>query len=108
MRVWPFAQLCVIFFLSAVNSFAEKPFDFQSTPGKLPKQVVPTDYAIRIVPNVGAKTFTGTVIIKIKAEQPVRQLIMNALELGITGAMVDDQAIPPSGVKLDPKQQLLT
>src|SRR3954471_10667914 len=108
MRVWPFAQLCVIFFLSAVNSFAEKPFDFQSTPGELPKQVVPTDYAIRIVPNVGSKTFTGTVIIKIKAEQPVRQVVMNALELDVTGAMVDDQPLPSSAIKLEPKQQLLT
>jgi hypothetical protein len=29
---------------------AGKPFDFDATPGKLPKQVVPSDYAIRIVP----------------------------------------------------------
>ena len=39
---------------------AEKPFDFAATPGKLPKQVVPTDYPIRILPNIEKLTFTGT------------------------------------------------
>ena len=29
----------------------EKPYSFETTPGKLPKQVVPLEYAIRIVPN---------------------------------------------------------
>ena len=31
---------------------AEKPFDFAVTPGKLPKQVVPTEYSVRVVPNI--------------------------------------------------------
>src|SRR5205085_11808482 len=94
-------------FLFAIHLHAEKPFDFQSTPGKLPKQVVPTEYAIRIVPNIAAKTFSGTAIIKIKVAQPVRQLILNALELDLTGAIVDDESLPPSAIKLDGKQQLL-
>ena len=72
----------------------EKPFDFESTPGKLPKQVVPAEYAIRIIPNVEAKTFSGTAIIKVKVTQCVRQLVLNALELEITGAAVDEKALP--------------
>ena len=86
----------------------EKPFDFGSTPGKLPKQVVPTEYAIRIIPNVEAKTFSGTAIIKIKTSQPVRQLVLNALELEITGAAVNEKALPASAIKIDRKQELLT
>ena len=38
---------------------AEKPFEFASTPGKLSKQIVPTEYRIRIVPNIDKLTFTG-------------------------------------------------
>jgi len=33
---------------------------------------------------------------------------MNALELDVTGAMVDDQPLPSSAIKLEAKQQLLT
>src|ERR1700682_1372579 len=108
MPRWSFGFLLVSFFLPSIYLKAEKPFDFGSTPGKLPKQVVPTEYAVRIVPNVEAKTFAGTAIIKIKADQPVRQLVMNALELEVSGVMVDEQALPASAIKLDKKQELLT
>src|SRR3954465_2324332 len=94
--------------LFVMHLHAEKPFDFQSTPGKLPKQVVPTEYTIRIVPNVAAKTFAGNTIIKVKVNEPVRQLILNARELDVTGAIVDDESLPQPAVKLDQKQQLLT
>ncbi|HEY4282926.1 MAG TPA: M1 family metallopeptidase [Chthoniobacterales bacterium] len=94
--------------LFVMHLHAEKPFDFQSTPGKLPKQVVPTEYAIRIMPNVAAKTFAGSAIIKIKVNERVRQLILNAHELDVTGVMVDDESLSLSAIKLDQKQQLLT
>ena len=86
---------------------AENPFDFASTPGKLAKEVAPTEYSIRIVPNVEARTFSGTAIIKVNATKPVRQLVMNALELDVSGAMVDDEALPASAIKVDRKQELL-
>ena len=54
-----FLVLWPILFLFATNMAAEKPFDFASTPGKLPKDVAPTDYAVRIEPNVDKLTFTG-------------------------------------------------
>ena len=38
----------------------EKPYDFASTPGKLPKQVVPLEYSIRIVPDLNKLTFSGS------------------------------------------------
>lgn len=87
---------------------AEKPFDFATTPGKLPKQVVPEEYAIRITPDLGKFTFAGSETIKLNVRQPVRQLVLNALELKITSAAVDGKAIPPSAIKLDPKEELLT
>ena len=87
---------------------AEKPFDFATTPGKLPKQVVPSDYSIRIVPNVEKLTFTGSETIKINARAPVRQLVLNANELEISGGSLDNESLPKSGIKLDKKNELLT
>lgn len=96
------------FIISLTTLSAEKPFDFATTPGKLPKQVVPEEYTIRIAPDLGKFTFAGSETIKLNVRQPVRQLVLNALELKITSASVDGKAIPPSAIKLDPKEELLT
>src|SRR5450755_1438909 len=87
---------------------AEKPFDFASTPGKLPKQVVPEEYDIRIAPDLGKFTFAGSETVKLKVRQPVRLLVLNALEIKITNAALDGKAIPESALKLDPMQETLT
>ena len=87
---------------------AEKPFDFANTPGKLPKQVVPTDYSIRIVPNIDKLTFTGTETVKLSVRAPVHELVLNALEIEVTAAAVDDKASPKSAIKIDKKNELLT
>src|ERR1700730_14520269 len=84
---------------------AEKPFDFASTPGKLPKQVVPEEYAIRITPDLEKKTFSGSETVKVKVREPVKQLVLNALEIKISKAAMDGKAIPASAIKLDEKQQ---
>src|SRR3981081_4166362 len=109
MQIWPRALILFLSLFSvAMHATAENPFDFASTPGKLPKEVAPTEYSIRIVPNVEARTFSGTAIIKVNSTKPVRQLVMNALEVDVSGAMVDDEALPASAIKVDRKQELLT
>ena len=97
-----------ILFICATTLNAEKPFDFATTPGKLPKQVVPEEYAIRIAPDLGKFTFAGSETVKLKVRQPVRRLVLNALEINITSASLDGKAIPESALKLDPKQETLT
>ena len=113
-------------FLAALSSIvfpatmiAEKPFSFKDTPGKLPKEVVPTDYSIRIVPNIDKSasrtdssrselTFTGTETVKLNVRSPVHQLVLNALELEITEASLDGKALPKSAIKTDREKELLT
>ncbi|MEY2547645.1 MAG: hypothetical protein QOD64_227, partial [Verrucomicrobiota bacterium] len=87
---------------------AEKPFDFASTPGKLPKNVVPEEYAIRIMPDIDKRTFTGSETIKLTAREGVKQLVLNALEIKINKASIDGNAVPAAAIKLDEKQQTLT
>jgi aminopeptidase N len=87
---------------------AENPFSFKDTPGKLPKEVVPTDYSIRIVPNVDALKFSGTETVKLDVHSPVRRLVLNALELEITEASLDGKTLPKSAIKIDKEKELLT
>jgi aminopeptidase N len=86
----------------------EKSFNFDETPGKLPKEVVPTEYSIRIVPDTGNLTFSGIETVKLNARRPVRQLVLNALGLKIETASVDGKEVPASAIKLDKENELLT
>ena len=95
---------CTIF---SVSMSGEKPFDLGTTPGKLPKEVVPTEYSVRIVPNIAKLTFTGMVKVKVEVRAPVREIVLNAFELEIAGASVDDKPLPKSAIQIDKKEELL-
>ena len=86
---------------------AEKPFQFATTPGKLPKEVLPVEYSVRIVPNIDKFAFTGTERVKLSVRSPVRQLVLNSLELKITHASLDGKVLPKSAIKTDKKNELL-
>src|SRR5881296_3619389 len=87
---------------------AENPYEFANTPGKLPKQVVPLEYAIRIVPDLAKLTFAGSERIKVKATAPIHDLVLNSAELEIAKASVDGIQLSPDAIKLDPNNELLT
>jgi aminopeptidase N len=87
---------------------SEKPFSFKDTPGKLPKAVAPTDYSVRIVPDIEKLTFAGTETVKLNVRNRVRQLVLNALELKIEAASIDGKELPASAIKTDNKNELLT
>src|SRR5262245_48211714 len=107
MRALPLALL-VLFLVSSLVRAVEKPFNFNETPGKLPKDVMPAEYAIRIVPNLDNFTFAGSEIVKLNVPKPVRQLVLNALEVKIEGASVDGKELPLSAIKTDDETELLT
>jgi aminopeptidase N len=87
---------------------SEKPFSFKDTPGKLPKEVVPTDYSVRIIPDIDTLTFAGTETVNLNVRNRVRQLVLNALELKIEAASIDGKELPASAIKTDTKNELLT
>ncbi|MDB6066369.1 MAG: pepN [Pedosphaera sp.] len=69
-----------------VNASAGTPFSLESTPGQLPKSVVPRHYAIRIQPDLAKFTTSGSMTVDIEALRPVKQIVLNALDMEITGA----------------------
>ena len=91
----PFGALLAVLGLVPAALFAEKPFAFADTAGQLPKTVVPRHYALRIQPDLEARTTYGTARIDIEVLQPVTELVLNANELAIDSAeLVDDPAAP--------------
>jgi aminopeptidase N len=108
MRLRPLFSISLISLILPATMSAEKPFDFANTPGKLPKHIVPTEYSIRIVPNIDKLIFTGTETVKLSVRAPVHELVLNVLEIDVTAAAVDEKALPKSAIKIDKKNELLT
>ncbi len=107
MRI-PRVAFLVLFLVRSLVAAVEEPFNFNETPGKLPKEVVPTEYAIRIVSNLDNLRFTGSETVKLNVRSPVHQLVLNGLELEIEAASVDGKQLPFSAIKSDNEKELLT
>src|SRR5947209_20600335 len=90
--------------MSATTLNAEKPFDFATTPGKLPKNVVPKAYAIRISPDVEKRTFSSSESIQLEDRKPARQSVLNAPAPKIETASVRGNVIPSSPIKTNAQQ----
>ncbi|MFL6500175.1 MAG: M1 family metallopeptidase [Candidatus Udaeobacter sp.] len=106
MRV-PLLAFLVLFLISSLVAAVEKPFNFNETPGKLPKEVVPTEYAIRIVPKLDNFTFAGSETVKLTVRSPVHQLVLNGLELKIEAAAVDGKELELRAIETDNEKQLV-
>ena len=88
---------------------AEAPFNFKATPGKLPKDVVPVQYAVHLTPNLKDHTFLGAETVAIDVLAPTSTITLNAVDLAIDSATLagrqwGERKLQPL---LDPQQQTL-
>src|SRR5689334_19874652 len=95
MKIVPGIRLrsaMMIFVLGLLSTAlrAEKPFACADTPGQLPKTVVPRHYTLHFTPNLDKRWVAGMARIEVEVLQPVRALVLNALELDITSAGIDE------------------
>lgn len=89
-----------------LSALAEAPFDFDKASGRLPKNVVPMDYAIAVVPDVAAKTFTGTESVSLNFREAADTVTFNTLNLKLRDVHLDGK--PVKSVATDNDQQLTT
>ena len=61
-------------------------------PYRLPRSVVPDRYDIRLEPDLTTLTFRGEETIAVTVAEPVREIVLNAIELAIDEAVVVDAA----------------
>ena len=55
---------------------------------RLPRAVTPTEYQLRLRPDIAAASFSGSVTIEATADQAVSEIVLNAIELNIHSAIV--------------------
>ena len=65
----------------APHATAQARFDFDSTPGNLPKSVVPSRYALSLDLDPASDSFTGRADIAIEVRQTVRAVVLHARNL---------------------------
>jgi aminopeptidase N len=79
-------------FVAAGGSAAAPGYSFDTTPGKLPKTVVPVHYAIELEPNLESRTLAGAEVIDIEVREPTARIVLNAVNMTLTAATVDGVA----------------
>jgi aminopeptidase N len=99
--------LIAVGLLLPVGARAEQTFSFDATPGKLPKVAMPTHYAIELAPDLQALTAGGSEVIDIEVREATSQLQLNAANLAVAEASVDDGA-QQAVIALDPKAETAT
>jgi aminopeptidase N len=82
----------IAFALAGTSTAAESRYSFDATPGKLPKTVVPTHYTIELEPNLESLTLVGVEVIDIEVREPTAQLVLNAVAMTLSAAVIDNEA----------------
>jgi aminopeptidase N len=85
---------------------AAAPFSFETAPGRLPKDVVPMDYDIAIVPDIKALSITGTETIKLEFRKATDAVQFNSLNEKLDGVTLDGR--PVKSVVSDDAAELTT
>ncbi len=85
---------------------AVAPFDFDRAFGRLPKNVVPVDYEIAIVPDIAARTIAGTESIALRVRSAAKTIQFNTLNETLRDVRLD--GIPVAKVVTENAKQLTT
>lgn len=79
--------LCLAF--STLRVRAEAPFEFDKTPGALPKTIVPHHYRLELEPDIEKLSTHGTAEIELEVREPVTRILLNASEIQIQKAALE-------------------
>jgi aminopeptidase N len=81
-----------------------QPFSFDTVAGQLPKDVVPLNYRIRIVPNAAAATLTGSESVQLRFRSATDKLQFNSLGETLSNVQLDGK--PVKAVASDDTKQV--
>ncbi|MGH8202801.1 MAG: M1 family metallopeptidase [Steroidobacteraceae bacterium] len=85
---------------------AEAPFSFDTAPGRLPKNVVPEDYRITLVPDAEAMTLAGAESVTLEFREASDTIRFNSLNEKLAKVLLDGK--PVKSVVSDDQSQLTT
>jgi len=101
------AVAAVVLILPMSGAAAEPVYSFATTPGKLPKTVVPLNYTIELTPDLDSLALPGLEVVDIEVSEPTARLTLNAVNTTFASASIDDDA-QRAEVALDPATETAT
>jgi aminopeptidase N len=104
MRLPP--STAVLFAVLPTVAGAAAPFSFDTAPGRLPKNVVPVDYTVAIVPDAKARTLSGTERVTLDFREATATIVFNSLNERLSDVRLDGQLA--ANVVTSDEQQLTT
>jgi aminopeptidase N len=90
----------------ALPVMADEPYVFDKTPGRLPKDIVPTDYDLSLVPDIAKKRIAGHESIKLEFRAASAMIQFDTEDETLSDVRFDGQ--PISNVVTDNGKQLTT
>jgi aminopeptidase N len=73
------------------HAVAEPVYSFATTPGKLPKSVIPLHYTIDLTPDLERLTLAGVEVVDVEVREPTARLTLNAVGMTLDTAAIDGQ-----------------
>jgi len=98
--------LALLLTVLAAAPCAAAPFSFDTTPGRLPKSVVPRSYRIAIVPDIARRRIDGTESVVLEVRSPVRTIELDSLNERLRDVRFDGRRV--AAVASDDAAQLTT
>jgi aminopeptidase N len=102
------ASMLVGLLVAGANARAEPVFSFDATPGKLPKTVVPTHYAIDLSPDLDTLVISGSEVVDLEVASPTGIITLNAVNMSAEVAVIDDDAGQAASIAFDAAAQTMT
>jgi aminopeptidase N len=87
---------------------AVAPFNFDTTPGRLPKTVVPLDYHIVLEPDAVAKTLRGAERVTLEVRRRTAWIVFNTHDITVADARLDGEAVAHTLTQNDKQLTTLT
>src|SRR5215472_3998044 len=103
-----FAFLCLAILLTFGPARADQVFSLATTPGRLPKTVLPLHYAIDLKPDLNALSISGSEDVDIEVRTTTDRLVLNALNIAIASVSIDGKPGEDANISLDAKAQTAT
>jgi len=83
---------CFTFLVGVTPFFAQEKFVFDSTPGTLPKDIIPRHYSIEVRPDIGAMKTRGSETITLEVRRATNQIVLNAVGTSIERASLKGES----------------